>query len=77
VSDRPSFWISSERIFDRTLGIFRCWKYSGAKSALSSLKWSMVEIISEYKISEMAYLLTGKPVETERRQEVKRQERER
>jgi hypothetical protein len=37
----------------------------------------MVEIISEYKISEMAYLLTGKPVETERRQEVKRQERER
>jgi hypothetical protein len=70
-SDRPSFWISSERIFDRTLGIFFCWKYSGVKRALSSLKWLTVEIISENNISGISYLLRGKPANSEK--DVKRE----
>jgi hypothetical protein len=64
VSDRPSFWISSERIF----GKFSSWKYSGVKRALSSLKSSTVENISESR---------GKPVEAERREERREREKKR
>jgi hypothetical protein len=62
-SDTPSFRISSERIFDRTFGIFCSWKYSAVKRAFSSLKWSIVEINSEFKMSGIQYLSRGKPVD--------------
>jgi hypothetical protein len=41
------------------------------KSALSSLKWLTVEIISENNISGISYLSRGKPVNSEK--EVKRE----